>query len=207
MLTPWSVTADAPARPVHPTSVRTLGTLACFASLLLLLFGRRGLELGGQWAADETYSHGFLVPLVSLFLAGRELARGWSGSGSTLGLVWVVLGCGARLAAAIVWFPPLDFVSLACLLHGLALLVGGSDLARRLRFPILFLFFACPLPAFLLDGLSVALQGLVASLAEGVLYQFVPVYREGYVLRLPGVVLEVGAACSGLRGRGRSRSC
>jgi exosortase len=168
---------------------------------VLALFGQRFVELVRVWSEDDNYSHGFLVPLVSAYLAYQYVRRvGGPREGNVpAGLVWLVGGCFLHLAAVVLWWPPIDYVALVTILHGLAVLAGGREWARGFRFPILFLFFLFPLPVALTDRLAVELQGIVTTLSTLVLSFFLPVHRDGYEILLPGPRLEVGEACSGLR--------
>jgi exosortase len=200
-----AVQAAAPS-PAVPAAAPThrLGRAALLGAAALLvagLFGQRFYELFLDWKDDPTYSHGFLVPLVSAWFAWRAYRRQGPPRAGDLapGLVWLVGGCLVHLVAVVVWFPPVDFVALGAVLYGLALLAGGRAWANGFAFPILFLFFMFPLPAALTNAVAVWLQGVVAFLAANVLSFFTPVHQEGYFLKLPGHQLEVGEACSGLR--------
>lgn len=171
------------------------------AGLVGLLFWRRFVELVHLWRNDENYSHGFFIPLVSGYLAWRWLRQaGPPVAGNlTYGLVWLTFGCVVHLAAVVIWLPPVDFLGLAAMLYGLAILAGGRNWAAGFTFPILYLFVAFPLPVAWTESLSLWLQGVVTSLAAALLQMIGPVYREGNFLFLPGHPLEVGQACSGLR--------
>jgi exosortase len=153
------------------------------------------------WIDDDNYSHGFLVPLVSGYLGWRALRRGIPMAEGAVGpgMIWLFGGCFLHMLAILTGFAPIDFVALAAILHGLAVLVGGRDWARQFRFAILFLFFMFPLPVVLIEEAAVWLQGVVTGLASGVLDLFVPTYHVGYIIHLPGCELEVGLACSGIR--------
>src|SRR5262249_30247153 len=115
------------------------------------------------------------------------------------GLAWILVGCLLRLTAEVIGLIPIDFLALAAILYGMAWLIGGRTWARGLTFPILFLFFMFPLPVFMTERAAIWLQGIVTPLATGILQLFLPAYREGYFIKLPGQELEVGEACSGLR--------
>jgi exosortase len=182
-----------------PGVVPLLAAAAC--GLFAALFAERFCELARNWLEDDNCSHGFLVPFVSGFLLVRHLRRqGWpQQSDLGGGLIFLLAGCFLHLAAVVVWLPPLDFLALAALLHGGARAVGGRQWAAGLWFPILFLFFLFPLPAALTDGLSTMLQDVVTTLATFFLQLFLPAWRQGNWIFLPGQQLEVGEACSGLR--------
>ncbi len=155
-----------------------------------------------DWWNLPDFSHGFLVPLFALYLVWdkrktlREipLAPSWSGVAvAAAGLMVLLLGVyGAELF--------LSRVSLVILLAGLVLCFGGWQLLRELRFPILVLLLAIPLPAIVFNQLTLPLQFLASKLASALLPLFgVPVLREGNVIELPAMKLEVAEACSGIR--------
>jgi exosortase len=78
-------------------------------------------------------------------------------------------------------------------------LCGGQYL-RELAFPIAFLLFMIPLPAILMNSFTFPLQIFAAKLSTASLQLIdLPVYREGNIIFLPHVTLEVVEACSGLR--------
>jgi exosortase len=69
-----------------------------------------------------------------------------------------------------------------------------------LRFPLLVLLLAIPIPAIIFNQITLPLQMLASKLASAMLPLFgVPVLREGNVIELPAMKLEVAEACSGIR--------
>lgn len=198
---------DAPILPVeHPAGAVAPRWVVVVAALVAaggvgLLFASRFRELYEVWDFDDNYSHGFLVPVVSAWLAWEVFRRqGLPEDGSLrAGLVWVVLGCVLHLWALVIWWPPADFLALATLLYGLAVLAGGRRWAPGFVFPILFLFFMFPLPPALLDLAAGWLQEVVAAAGTWLLQLFIPAHQDGATIRLPGQPLAVGEECSGLR--------
>jgi exosortase len=158
-----------------------------------------------DWSIDPSYSQGFLIPLISIFLAARALRRpegraearaGGLGPGIALvsvGLVAYVVGTGGsesfttRSGFVLTWL-------------GAAWWIAGAGLGRLLTVPTLFLFFSIPVPAVLYATVALPLQTFAALTASSVLHAAgVPVAREGNTLLLPGAALEVADACSGIR--------
>ena len=164
-------------------------------------------ELVHAWNTDPNYSHGFIVPLVSLafaWLAWRESTErvppAISRREFVEGVLQVVLGLVLHLA---MWFTRnffLDALSLVCVLRGLLLALGGRAASRTYSFPLLFLMFAAPLPIHWYQPVALAMQQLVSQISTFLLRMLgVPVYQEGYFLQLPGFTMEIAEACSGLR--------
>jgi len=76
----------------------------------------------------------------------------------------------------------------------------GTDAFRRALFPLLFLLFCVPIPSPILDRTVHALQRGSAETAVVLLKMTgTPVYREGFVLAMPGLVIDVAPECSGIR--------
>lgn len=172
------------------------------AVLIGLVYGSALLRLGEDWLHDPNYSHGFLVPLFSGFLLWRkrdDLCRlpvhpSWWGLpaiGVALG-TFVVGTLGAELF--------LTRSSLILLLGGLVLYFLGWRWLRGVFFPLAFLFLMIPIPAILFDRISLPLQFFASRFASSLLAMVgVPVLREGNVIHLPAMTLEVAEACSGIR--------
>jgi exosortase len=67
-------------------------------------------------------------------------------------------------------------------------------------FPWLFLVLMIPVPAILFNQITFPLQIFASRIASTLLpLAGVPVLREGNVIRLPAMALEVAEACSGIR--------
>jgi exosortase len=76
----------------------------------------------------------------------------------------------------------------------------GTDAFRRARFPLLFLALCVPIPTPVLHRTIVALQHASAETALVLLkLTGTPVYREGFVLAMPGLTIDVAPECSGIR--------
>jgi exosortase len=191
------VTAEAAEAP---------GTAWLQAAILLalggLLYADVVSRLVHQWWADADSSHGFLVPLFSAFLVWQERARlkalrpapAWSGLLVVVAaMVLLIVGVlGAELF--------LSRLSLVVLLTGLLILLLGWNWFRALAFPVGVLLLMIPLPAIIRNQVAFPLQLLASQLASGLLGLFgIPVLRQGNVIELPSMTLEVIQACSGIR--------
>ncbi len=155
-----------------------------------------------QWWQDPNFSHGFFVPAFSVFLLWQErdhLASlpanpSWWGLPIIVGSLSVaVVGVlGAELF--------LSRISLILLCAGLVIFFLGWRHFRAVLFPWAFLFLMVPVPAIIFNQITFPLQ-LLASKVASVLLPLarVPVLREGNVINLPAMPLEVAEACSGIR--------
>ncbi len=176
------------------------------AGALLLLFGFLYWDvmarLMSQWWNDPNFSHGFFVPAFSAYVLWNEKTtwRGVPARPAWFGLL-VVAGASAMLVVGILGAELfLSRSSLVWLLAGSILLFQGWPIFRALWFPWAFLFLMIPIPAIVFNQVAFPLQ-LLASRAASELLELlsVPVLREGNVLRLPAMSLEVVEACSGIR--------
>lgn len=160
-------------------------------------------RLVAQWYNDADYSHGFLVPLLSGYLVWRkrdELAK-IPRRPSAWGMVVVLLSLGVLFLGSLGAELFLSRSSLVGVICGLVIYFGGWALLRALAFPIAFLMFAIPLPNIIYNEIVFPLQFIASSFATRTLeiLNIFPVLREGNVLVMPGMRLEVVEACSGIR--------
>ncbi len=91
-------------------------------------------------------------------------------------------------------------ISFIVVVSGLILFLLGWSHLRTLLFPILFLLFMIPIPGILEQKVTIPLQLVASHFSEILLRVFgIPVFREGNILALPGLTLQVAEACSGIR--------
>ncbi len=91
-------------------------------------------------------------------------------------------------------------VSLLLLVAGLIVLFLGTSYFRAALFPFSILILMLPLPALVFDQITFPLQVFASRIAAAVLpWCGVPVLREGNIINLPAMSLEVAEACSGIR--------
>jgi exosortase len=180
--------------------------IAWAAALIVVLLIATYYQVLGKLVVDwweiPDASHGFLVfPFAAYLVWSRrtalcrtELRPTSSGVAIVaVGLTILVLGTfGAELF--------LSRISLLVSLAGLILSFGGRKFLAELRFPLLILLLAIPIPAIIYNQITLPLQTLAARAAAVLLPVFaVPVLREGHVIVLPSMKLEVAQACSGIR--------
>jgi exosortase len=143
-----------------------------------------------------------LLPFVSLFLLWRvrEQWQRTSVAPSNLGLLVMLGSIGLLFLGELGAELFLTRVSLLGFLAGLLLFFLGWNHLRLAAFPLGILFLAVPLPAIIFYQITFPLQLLASRLATGMLHLFqVPVLRDGNVILLPNIALEVVEACSGIR--------
>ena len=156
-----------------------------------------------QWQSDDNMAHGWFVPVIVGYIAWErreELAGARIGKRSGWGLALLigsgVVACLGALAAEIFT----ERLALLGTVVGLVWYLGGDEVFRRLRFPLLLLFFALPLPGLLHKQITFPLQLAATRLAEwGLEVTGRTVLREGNVLELAGRMISVVEACSGIR--------
>jgi exosortase len=181
-------------------------TLFAAFTLMLVLIGAGTVRQVMALALDLDNSHAsqiLIVPFVTAWLIWQkkdkilESARPSAAAGAVLmGLG----GLGYVLASTAYQDLSLMTGSLLVSWLGGFLFTYGPAAFRTALFPLLFLFWAVPIPASVLDRLVRLLQAGSAEMAYALItLSGVPVYREGLVFALPDLVVEVAPACSGIR--------
>ena len=179
-----------------------LAALAGIGVALAFPYAAVAARLIRQWREDETYSHGFIVIPIALYFAWQRRRAildaprrptWWGLAVIAVSLAVLAVGTlGAELFLA--------RVSLIGIVAGVVLLLFGRGHLRALRAPLLFLLLAIPIPAIVLNTVTFPLQLIASQAGESLIRTAgVPVFREGNVIELATMKLEVVEACSGIR--------
>lgn len=214
MTPPTTATTTASSAPpaswseVKPT---TFLKIAIIGALLVWFFRMELTITINQWISDPSWSHGFLIPLFSLYflhqnrqnIIGLQTKPSW------------FFGFGGLMATLAVYFLNKfalkfaygDLLLFIVALGAATLFVGGWKLIRQTWLPIAYLFFAVPLPHRLYMQITMPLRQLAASASAALLNIFphteaavrgvvIDVIYRGKPLE-PS--LDVAEACSGMR--------
>jgi exosortase len=160
------------------------------------------LRLVQQWWSDPNFSHGFFVPAFAGFVVWQDRSQLASirPTPSSWGLVVILLSLCTLILGVFGAELFLSRASVLMLAAGMVLFFLGWEFLRALLFPLLFLVLMVPIPAIVFSQITFPLQILASKLSATVLPFFgVPVFREGNVINLPAMPLEVAEACSGIR--------
>jgi exosortase len=175
---------------------------AALVALVAVLYKDIFAALARQWWNDPNFSHGFFVPVLSGYLVWerREALAALPLKPSWWGLAIMLFAVGVLLLGTFGAELFLSRSSFIFLLAGLIILFLGWEHFRALIFPWAFLFLMVPIPTLILNEVTLPLQFLASNLAAALLRLVgVPVLREGNVIQLPAITLEVVEACSGIR--------
>ena len=121
------------------------------------------------------------VPGILIFLAGN-----------------VVLWLALRRAESPLHDNGLSLSTLAIVVIWISafIIFYGTPAFYRALFPLLFLLLLVPLPDIAVDKIIFLLQAGSAAVAYGLL---IPVLKQGFILRMPNLDIEVATECSGIR--------
>ncbi len=180
-------------------------------ALLLWWFFRHEVDnIVYRWATDPSWSHGFLIPLFSLYFLSqhtRDIVT-LKPKVSYLGLV-LLIGCFIFYTLDVVYFRIGYFqpLTLIAAIGATVLFLGGWRLVRYTWLPIIYLVFAVKLPSRLYTGLTIPMRMFAAKVASALLSMV-----RGLEATAGGVVidvtyngkqmdppLDVAEACSGMR--------
>ncbi len=160
-------------------------------------------RLTSDWYNDENYSHGLLVPFIGGYALwqNRDELRAtiinpmtWIGGG--LMIVAVLLMWAGTVGAEMF----ITRISLLFAIISLVLYFGGTDWLKRMFFPLLLLLLAIPIPMLIFNRIAFPLQLIASDYAARVINLIgIPAFREGNVIELAQMKLEVVEACSGIR--------
>ena len=180
------------------------GEVALLSALLVLLYHHIAVKLVTDWYNLPDFSHGFLIPFFAVFLLWDQrnqlrltpIEPSWMGTSLVaLGLLELMVGVfGADLF--------LQRTSFVLLLAGLIWTLAGKAMLGRTRFMLFVLLLAIPLPAVIFNQITFPLQIKASEFASEILPLWplnVPVLRDGNIIQLPAMPLEVAEACSGIR--------
>ncbi len=185
-----------------PSSVQSLALPLLLAIAFVLLTLPTWQWLWGEWMGNDYYSHGILIVPLCLFLGYQRIRRddafAWRPGHNSLGgllLLAVALALYLWFVNQRAWY--LASFAMIGLIAGGVWLVGGSQAARTLAFPIGYLAFMVPLPLIERSTLPLA---LFTGVCSGAVVQFLglDVTIVGNAVTLPNADLVIGAQCSGV---------
>jgi exosortase len=177
------------------------GQLAIIGLLLVLLYHRIAIKLLTDWSQPEN-SHGYLIPFFALFLVWdkRRALRTTPITPSWAGAILIVLGLFELLLGVFGADLFLQRTSFILLAAGIIWTLFGKPMLGQLKFVLFVLLLAIPLPAIIYSRITFPLQILASTFASDLLQGVgVPVLRDGNIIQLPAMPLEVAEACSGIR--------
>ncbi len=161
------------------------------------------LVMWHRWfAADSYYSHGILVPFVSIFLVwqNKEELKKVIIKESPWGLRLIIAGLILYLMMATLRVNIGNSLSMFIVLIGMILHFFGWEMLKKTAFPVFFLIFMLPLPSGTIAKLSFQLKLYAAELATRLLnYMRIPAIRYGSIIKMHTSQVVVDDVCSGLR--------
>lgn len=177
-----------------------------WASIMLALaatgyfFREEIRSLYAVWQSEE-YSHAFmLVPLAVLWGIASIQKSGAVLKQWSPGLAVFFAGLLMNILGIILVNTWISSIAIVIVLLGLCLACIGPQATRAAWMGFALLVFAVPIPPIVMAGMTAKLQLVSSWLGSGLLDAFsISIYREGNVLDLGTIRLQVAEACSGLR--------
>lgn len=183
------------------TAWRTAIVTAILLSLLALFWYRETFNyLIGIWNQLESgnYAHGYLVLLISVYLIydRRSQLKQLTPEASYSAVILIIPAGILWLAASIVAVEVVQSVALLMLIMAIVWASFGTQVARVLAFPVLYIIFALPV----WFPLSPLLQNVTADAVFSLIRVIdIPALRENNMIILSSGRLAIEEACSGLR--------
>ncbi len=187
----------------HGLSPAMWGALAVLTAVLVVMYWGTGKQLEDVWTlVDSYYTHGFLVPFVSLYFVWRNRKAFFEApqAPSAWGFVWIVAASLLLLVGSFLGFRVLGQFSIAVTLTGVSLALFGVKRTRAIWFPLAFLLFMVPIPPSLTQSISLHTKIIATQCAVWLAnLMFLPMVREGSYIHFGQDKLLVGEVCGGLR--------
>jgi exosortase len=207
----WATIARMRNERWHGLGLYNWIKMAVVAGAFCLFFRNEIHSIVHEWLTDASWSHGFLIPLFSLYFINqhRNEILNIRTRPSYLGLVFLICVLSFYFLNIVspsgyAYFRPISMIGA---LGAIVLFLGGWRLVRFTWLPVVFLVFAVPLPRRYYVSLTMPMRHLAATVAT-VLLNLV----SGIEATASGVVIDVlykgqrldpalnvAEACSGMR--------
>jgi len=185
--------------------------LGLIAGLVLFVFRHEGAGLAGRWSSDPGWSHGFLVPLFSLYFVHQHRGRILrtpvrpSAAGCISLVFWIGIYVFNRVSPS--GYAYLRSLAMVMAIGSVVWFLGGRAILRATWLPVAYLLFAVPLPDRAIVGLTLPLRVGTARVSASLLdlWPGVDATARGAVIdvlhrgRVLEPALDVADACSGMR--------
>ena len=167
-------------------------------AMLLALFWPTFSSMVETWERSETFTHGFLIFPISLWLiwGRRHQIMSLLPVPDKRGLIVLALAGFGWLMADAGGVRVVEQLSLVTILIAAVWSVLGWSVFKSLLFPLMFLYFSVPMGEFLIPHMMEFTANFTVSALQLV---GIPVYREGTFFSIPSGDWSVVEGCSGLR--------
>lgn len=183
-------------------NIKNLILFGIIVSVFCWLYSDTIYRLVLKWSSSGDYSHGFLIPLICLYLIWKRQnqLKQTRVTPCWWGLPILLLAVISLLIAKIGAIYSAASFSLLIGGFGLVILNLGLNITKNLAFPLGFLIFAIPLPGLIRDSVTFPLTLASSNISTRLMRLFeITVNREGNIIDLGTMQLQVVEACSGLR--------
>jgi len=183
--------------------------VALLALAIAWLYAGTMEGLGREWLSSPDASYGLVLAGVAMLLLWqrRERIAQAATARSPVEPQFPAAGLGVLVFGLLLYLVGqlgadifITRLSLVVVIAGALWFVACGAAARIATAPLVFLLIAVPLPALVVNAVTLPLQLTASRIAEATLAASgIAVFRDGNVLELPSAALEVAQACSGLR--------
>jgi exosortase len=190
--------------------VHTYIKIALLAAAIYSVFHVEIYSIVSKWVTDSSWSHGFIIPLFSLYFINQQKKELLRIKPQTNWLGFVFLLCCLVFYVMVIYaykFGYFKSIVIIPVIGSIVLFIGGWRLVKYLWLPIVYLIFAIPLPTRVYEEMTIPLRQLAATISAQILnlVSGLEATSSGVMIDVvyKGVRLEpaldVAEACSGMR--------
>lgn len=198
---------------MHPTAEKTRihslnanwrqwGAGVLLAGVFIFFYAKTFSMLANAWLHNSNYSHGVLVPVISLYLIWLRkemLLEAGAAPNYLLGLPLTAAGVFMALLGQAGSVAVVQELSIVVSITGLVLLILGTGVLKILWFPIAYLLFMLRFWETFTEGLHLPFQVFSCAVATRLIQAIgVPAFGDYIYIELPNKTLEVARECSGV---------
>lgn len=186
---------------ITQTRAGRAGLVAVSLGMIVLIYWSAIATIISTWLTSPEFNYGPIVPFIAIAMYWRDVRRaGIPASGGWLGCALVAMGLAFGIVgfAAKAQFP--SQAGLFVTLTGLVAATQGERRTLRAWPAIVILLLAMPLTSFIQLQLTQQMQLISSQGGVAIIRLFgLPVFRQGNIIDLGAIQLQVAEACSGLR--------
>lgn len=177
---------------------QALSILFVLLAWVFFLYRDTATSIVTIWMRSETFTHGFMVPPIALWLIWRRrMAFAVMNPQPDLwGILFLAAAAFAWLIGELVAVNAPTQLAFVAMLVLMVPIILGRKISKTVMFPLCFLFFAVPFGEFAMPQFMVWTADFTVLALRG---SGIPVYREGLQFVIPSGNWSVVEACSGIR--------